>query len=498
MGCGVTSRATHHDTGTSLVRRALSGHASIGLLVCALLYIVSLTGSLAVIHERWERWERPDLLAIDTLAPSAAQAAASAAMAASGAKPVTALTIEMPSPSSRHAVVTADGGSWYVDAAGRLGQRQDDGWSEFLIGLHEYLHLPSTWGLILVGVLGIALIAATITGVLAHPRILREAFTLRLRQDAQVARVDWHNRLGVWTLPFVVAVALTGSFLGLAGVGAGAMARLYAGGHVDRVYAPIFGTAPMGDAAPAAGRPAANVAAALRTLNAKMPAARPTYVFVRGVGTRGQDIQIIAALPRRLIYGESYMFDDRGRWRGMAGLSDGQLGQQVAASSYNLHFGNFAGWPMELLYLTLGLGLCVVIGTGTSIWLCKRQTRGLATARLAAGWAVIVWGTPLVLCMTAWAWFAMGAGVSLPLVFWTALAAGLGVAMVRPAWFARPWLRAVALAAVAATAAAHLVVLRPAAGDLVLIDLGLLLVGGGGMWAAGRPRTSLRLRRRFL
>ena len=58
-----------------------------------------------------------------------------------------------------------------------------------------------------------------LTGVLAHPRIVRDAFRLRWRQGPHIARVDWHNRLGVWTLPFAIAIALTGAVLGLSTIG---------------------------------------------------------------------------------------------------------------------------------------------------------------------------------------------------------------------------------------------------------------------------------------
>ena len=44
-----------------------------------------------------------------------------------------------------------------------------------------------------------------LTGVLAHPRIFRDAFRLRARDRGGIGLADWHNRLGVWTLPAVAA-----------------------------------------------------------------------------------------------------------------------------------------------------------------------------------------------------------------------------------------------------------------------------------------------------
>src|SRR3546814_7936588 len=44
---------------SSTVKRALSAHAAIGLLAGALLYIVSLSGTLAVFYQEFQRIEQP-------------------------------------------------------------------------------------------------------------------------------------------------------------------------------------------------------------------------------------------------------------------------------------------------------------------------------------------------------------------------------------------------------------------------------------------------------
>ncbi|RZM09970.1 MAG: PepSY domain-containing protein, partial [Sphingomonas sp.] len=257
MDRGVTATPLHR----TLVKRALGGHAAIGLLAGALLYLIALSGTLIVIHDRWQRWEQPTVAESGPLSPAAAQAAVVAAVARDAGKPrTTHLYIRMPTDDLPRAVVTSDHGGSYVDAAGRIVAPRAHAWTEFLIALHEYLHLPLSWGMILVGALGVAMVALTVTGVLAHPRILRDAFRLRTRHDAQLARADWHNRLGVWTLPFVLAVSLTGAVIGLGSVGFTVLARAYTGGDVLRAYAPVFGAEAPADLASA---PVANVAAGI-------------------------------------------------------------------------------------------------------------------------------------------------------------------------------------------------------------------------------------------
>lgn len=448
------------------VRRALAGHAALGLLAGALLYLIALSGALVVMHDLWQRWEQPDVAEMRDLKPDAVQAAMRNALARDAGKPRTDhLYVRMPSEDLPRAVVTTDGGARYVDAAGQIVADEAHGWTAMVIGLHEYLHLPTTWGMMLVGALGVALAALVVTGILAHPRILRDAFTLRIRHDPQVARADWHNRLGVWTLPFVLAVTLTGSFLGLGSVGFGLLAQAYTGGDLAKAYAPVFGTEAPPDAT-AARLP--DLAAALRTLAARVPDARPTYVIAHDPGTRGQHVQIIAAHPRRLIYGETYAFDAAGRWRGPVGMADGALGQQAAASAYNLHFGNFGGWAVEAVYVLLGLALCVVTATGTTLWLVKRRRAGLGSERLEAGWTAIVWGAPLALVLTAWLSTLAGAGAPLVTAFWSLLALSLVVAVTRPALMCAERWQAATLAGIAATGLGHASVLRPSIAPLIL------------------------------
>lgn len=458
----------------TLVQRALGGHAAIGLLACALIYIISLTGTIIVIHDRWQRWEQPAVAEMATLTPRAAQAAMTSVVALErhGSK-TSHLYIRMPTNALPRAVVTTDGGGWYVDEGGRPVAREHNQWIEFVIGLHEYLHLPSTFGMILVGAIGVALAALLVTGVLAHPRIVRDAFRLRSRQHPQIARVDWHNRLGVWTLPFVLAVTLTGAFIGLGNVGFTVLARAYAGGDILHAYTSVYGEEPAAHAGPAQ---LPDISTALTTLAARVPSSTPTYVIVHDPGTRGQHVQIIATHPRRLIYGETYRFDAAGAWGGAVGMADGPLGRQAAASTYNLHFGNFGGLAIEIAYMLFGLCLCVVTATGTTLWLDKRRRGGRESARLRTGWAVIVWGTPLMILVAYWFKVVAGPNASLPTVFWSGVAALLILATARPTVGADYHLRRLLAFSLILTGIAHLLVAGSADPASIGIDL-ILIIG---------------------
>ena len=480
------TEATINEPG--IVKRALAGHAAIGLLAGALIYLIAITGAMIVVHDRWQRWEEPSVVETGvTLSPAAAQASLGAALEREKDLPKTEhLYIRMPTQDLPRAVVTTDNKAWYVDGQGSVVGREGHTWTEFVMALHINLTLPIVWGMILVGALGVALAALLVTGVLAHPKIIKDAFRLRTRHDPQLARADWHNRLGVWTLAPMLAITLTGAFIGLSYAGVGALAQAYTKGDIEPVYATIFGTEPPHDEAPA---PLPDVARALETLAREAPGTIPTYVVIHDPMTRGQFLQIVAEHPRRLIYGETYRFDTAGNLTGKVGTSDGEVGRQAAASTYKLHFGDYGGLPVELAYIGFGLALAVVTATGTTLWLRKRQRKGIDSRRLAACWIVVVWGIPLLLVATAWLRGLGGPDMPLVGTFWIGMAAAIAGAVARPQAFTEAGMRAILAITLAVTAAAHLLAFLPRGAGVLAIDLALLLMAAL-VWGRPVPRIA--------
>ena len=473
----------------SLVKRALSGHASLGLVAAALIYLIALTGTMVVVLEKWQRWEQPNIAESLHLSPEAAQTAIPNVLDRERNLPSTEhLYIRMPTADLPRAVVTTDNKAWYVDGKGDVVGREAHTWTEFVAALHIHLTLPIVWGMILVGALGVALAALLVTGVLAHPKIVKDAFRLRARHDPALARADWHNRLGVWTLPFALAIALTGAFIGLSYAGAGTLAQAYTGGDIEPVYATIFGDEPAHNPAPA---PMAEIARAMETVAQRFPETVPTYVVVHDPMTKGQFVQIIAEHPRRLIYGEVYSFDGAGEYLGKVGTSDGEIGRQAAASTYNLHFGNYAGLPVELAYIVLGIALCAITSTGITLWLRKRSRRGLPTERMVAAWTVVVWGIPLVLLAMAWLRFVGGPDVPLVSAFWALMFLGLLISVAQPQRLGDEQVRRTLGIALMVSGFTHAVWFHYADMAVLLLDA-VLIAAGVAIW---RPSMPIRHRR---
>lgn len=474
-----------------LVRRALSGHAAIGLLAGGLLYLICLSGTIVVLREEIQRWEQPNVAEASVMTPGALQSAARNVLASeAGKKPTEHFYIRLPNGALPRAVVTTDNQAVYVDGTGAIADKEAHSWTEFLINLHVYLHVPGTLGLTIVGALGVMMTALTLGGVLAHPRIFRDAFRLRARGQRQLALADWHNRLGVWTLPFGLALALTGAMIGLAGVGFWAVANQWYGGDVEKAYAPIFG----GEPAHAEGKaPLARIDRAMANLTAAHPGVEPSYVILHEPGTRGQYLTILAKHPRRLIYGETYAFDADGQPTHKVGLSDGPIGQQFAASTYDLHFGSFGGWPVRIVYVLLGAAVTVICGTGMSIWLVKRRQRGRASPRLEAMWAATLWGSPLLLMIALAARAVLGPEAPMVALFWIGLALLIAAGILAPR--SEAWARSLRLAlglSMLAAGAIHLGLMESAILPLYLLDLSLLAMGGWFLWPALRQLRPAR------
>ena len=376
----------------SLVKRALSAHAVMGITISAVLYIICLSGTVSVFKEDIHKLEQRGEPRVAYLSPESAQRAAEAGFAQ---EPSSAhLYIQMPSDGHSRALVQTDNQERYVDESGALSGSIAHPWSAFLIDLHYYLHLPKSFGMIVVAIFGVFLFAMSISGLLAHPNIFKDAFSFRRSKSEQVKKVDLHNRLSVWTAPFHISNSLTGAMIGLAVLSIAALAPLKYGGDQHAVFAPVFGDEPVVDETPA---PMANIDRALRYMAENHPEKPPVYVILHDPKTAGQYLQIMAEHPRRLIYAEKYNFTGEGEFIDTVGSADGTIGQQVADSVYKVHFGQFGGLPVKLAFGIFGICLLYIITSGLRIYFLKRRNKGRDAPALEGAWKGLIWGAPVLM-----------------------------------------------------------------------------------------------------
>lgn len=374
------------------VKASLNAHSVIGLCAGGLLYLICLTGTLAVFVEFFDRWEQPlvaeftdyDAQTITTAMEGHRQRIGSFA---------DSLFVVLPSESQPRMHVSGDHQEWYLQPDGSLGESVVEGWTHMLRELHYHLHLPETVGLIITGSLGALLLALIISGLIAHPRIFKDAFKLRLGGTRRLEQADIHNRLSVWGLPFYLMMGITGAFFGLVGPLVYLSATAFYSGDTQALIDDIYGADPVLDAPVVA----LDIGRALETQQQLHPQAEPIFIVAHQLGTREQFLEIGATLPERLIYAEMYRYTVDGHYLGQQGLADGSLGRQALYSTYRLHFGYYGNIWVRVAYSVMGLGLTVIAASGINIWLARRGGRNWAND----AWTATVWGLPLALSCAA-------------------------------------------------------------------------------------------------
>nr|WP_086491298.1 PepSY-associated TM helix domain-containing protein [Novosphingobium panipatense] len=469
------------------VRSVLSSHSILGLAFAAVIYLVCLTGTLAVFAPDLERWEVPATPVARTLSDAAAARAL-----AEGAKHIpadTALYLALPTPAKEGASLTAFSPTferkWAVAEDGSLSDLEAV-WTEFLIHLHVNLHLPRSWGEFIVGLTGVALLSSLVSGILAHPRVLRDAFHLRLGGSRRLQEADLHNRLGIWALPFHFTLALTGALLGLSTIIVAVLALLlYPEGGMKKVYELFLDAPPPVDARAA---PMPDVAALIAEARARAPEAAPQNVVVERPGRADMRVTVTSGRAKLLVQQDETKFDAGGRIAGEEHPQDFVTGTRILGGIGQLHFGWYGGLPVRIAYGLLGIALCVVTSSGVTIWLARRRGRGRPAPQWERIWAAVCWGQPVILTLTALlSWFAPEASlptVWLVLTVLSIMASALARTVPGPS-LARIWRRALA-ALLVVLALIHGAAALPKGGSL-LVD-GLLMAGALALFA-GELRT---------
>ncbi|RJF90613.1 PepSY-associated TM helix domain-containing protein [Sphingomonas cavernae] len=327
-----------------------------------------------------------------------------------------------------------------------FGPRNDDALSSFLVDTHVRLHVPDPWGLLLTGILGLAMLVAAISGLLIHRHLFKDIFTLRRKASPVLANRDRHSVAGTWSLPFAFMLAFTGSFFSFFGtIGVPVVAMAAFGGDVQALNDAVFGNPGKPDPRAVAIGNLDRIAAD----SIRRTGAAPTFVAIENFGRadakvssfhdpKAGDIE-----PVTLLYnGATAEFAHTKPSIGARPSTGGTL----AAIMAPLHFGNFAGILSKAAWFGLGFAMCYVTLTGLRLWLARRRERTRSLDWLERAVAVVGFGLPFALVVTAAAFLvAMPLGVA---VFWTptafliaAVAAILGGIFLRSGAVVDRWLQ---------------------------------------------------------
>ncbi|MCG8561001.1 MAG: PepSY domain-containing protein [Hyphomicrobiales bacterium] len=232
-----------------------------------------------------------------------------------------------------------------------------------LLRLHVdmFAGLPGT---LFLGGMGLLLAASLVSGTVLYGPFMRRLDFGAVRRDrsARLKWLDLHNLLGIVTLVWVMVVGVTGV--------------------INTLSIPIFGqwratqlaemTAPFRDAAPLEGP--VSVDKAVRAARAAEP--EMDLSFMAFPGTRFASPNHFIAFMQGTTPWTSkllkpVMIDAQSGT--VVARRDLPLYVQVLLVSQPLHFGDYGGMPLKIIWAILTVVAIVVLGSGLYLWLARRK-----------------------------------------------------------------------------------------------------------------------------
>jgi uncharacterized iron-regulated membrane protein len=222
-------------------------------------------------------------------------------------------------------------------------------------------------GKLFLGSMGLLFLAAIVSGVVLYwPFAWRLNFaTIRERQSSRIRWLDWHNLLGVITIVWAVVVGATG------------VINTWAEPLLDAWRAREL----AGMVVPYAGRPAPSHLASLDKVvgNARNIAPGFEVAFIAFPGTPFTSSRHFAAFMRgdqpltsRLL--KPVLLD--GETAEVASTSDLPFYLKALFLSQPLHFGDYGGMPLKIIWAVLDGFTIAVIGSGLYLYLVRRRRTG--------------------------------------------------------------------------------------------------------------------------
>lgn len=235
---------------------------------------------------------------------------------------------------------------------------------DFLLQLHTdmFLGLP---GMLFLGVMGISFIVALISGtVLYAPFMRRLRFgTLRTRRSLRVKRLDRHNFLGIVTLVWALVVGATGAINAFADP----LTDAWRNGEIAEMTAAYASSQPL---APA---DYGSIDKAMAAAQDALPGRNPQFIgFPSGSWSSGHHYAIFFQGDRPVT---EHLLTPALVDAATGELTDARTMpaiNQALMMSKPLHFGDYGGLPLKILWALLTLATIWVLWTGIFLWLRRR------------------------------------------------------------------------------------------------------------------------------
>lgn len=239
----------------------------------------------------------------------------------------------------------------------------DEGVMHFLLELHAELLLGLP-GQLFLGLVGVVFLVALVSGVVVYAPFMRKlAFgTVRKDRSRRIKWLDTHNVIGIVTLGWGSVVGLTGFIITMSTP----ITMIWQMDELAELAAPYKG-------AKLPGR-LASVDKAVATVRAAVPDANVSFIAWPGteLSTRHHYMVALAGntpLTKRLV--NPAMVDaETGR---LAAVREMPWYVKMLFLSSPLHFGDYGGLPLKIIWALLDIATIVLLVTGLYLWLGRRR-----------------------------------------------------------------------------------------------------------------------------
>ena len=239
----------------------------------------------------------------------------------------------------------------------------EGGVMHFILHLHVdmFMGLP---GMLFLGFMGLVAFAAIVSGVVLYAPFMRKLDfgVVRVTRSSRVKWLDYHNLMGVVTVAWLSVVTLTGTINTLSTP----IIQLWQADQLSEMTAPYKGLPPA--------RAEASIQEAVDTALAAAPGMRVQFVAFPGVAYSTEHhyavfMQGATPLTKHLL--TPALID--ARTGELSAIRPMPWYAQALLLSGPLHFGDYGGLPLKILWALLDIATIVVLASGLYLWLSRRR-----------------------------------------------------------------------------------------------------------------------------
>lgn len=375
------------------LKRLTEAHSWLGLTISGLLFIVFFMGSISLFRSEiylWSVLPHHTPAQGEVLSPSEIMALAIKDVEFNAREHLTLVspTSEMPFYKVYVDIVLPKGATTDIDyvsllmdpVSGEVVANIDDFYlADFIYQLHYDLNIPN--GSYIIGFVTLFFCFALISGVFIHARkLFKQFFLYRTQEGKRDQLLTMHNLIGVMTLPFTLMYAITGLIFNLVIIYQIAFALVLYKGDQQALLSDAGYTQHTPEWLNIPLDTAAEVDATVRGFIEDFGQA-PRVLRAYNYGDSSALIHLFGSETDKFVSPVEQVFE----------LKDGNplfsrtpestntvtTGQKVLET---LHFGDYAGMDLRLIYLILGFGVCVLITSGNLLWAEKRLQQKQSSA----------------------------------------------------------------------------------------------------------------------